>query len=168
MSASEENLAKLDLYIDGELGAEERLEFESLLADDPALERELAGRRAAMGMLAEWAEGLPAAPRRAGSRARSPLVAALAAAAALALVAGLVGLSRPDPEDRHARPQTKPKITIVDMEHGVELRESEGETELVVDPFPMKWRTLRQGVQVIPSKSGEPETLVVDPFPEEG
>jgi hypothetical protein len=168
-------LRKLDRYLDDELSDEQRLEFESRLGEDPELSRELAERRAAMSMLSDWAaaESAPVRPRLTlGTSLRLGLAAA-AAAAAVAVPLGLyrsAGTTPPTNEVNKVKvvPRTG-KLTMRSMSEGVEVREeADGVTELVVDPFPMKWRTLKSGVQVIHGKSGGPDELVVDPFPEEG
>ncbi|MHC4913845.1 MAG: anti-sigma factor family protein [Planctomycetota bacterium] len=164
MDSPEERLSRLDRYIDDELDHDERMDFESRLADSPELSRELAERRAAMGMLADWSDSLVGPPARRRLTLGASLRLALAAAAAVALVAVPLALSRrPD-----ARGADAGGLTWGTMD-GVRLVETgDAATEMVVDPFPMKWRTLSDGVQVIDGESGGPDELVVDPFPEEG
>ena len=184
MASCEEVTAGLDRYIDDELGREERLDFESHLADCPECSRGLAERRAAMGMLAEWSE--PSGGARAAARrpAGATLRLALAAAAALLAVGLFAGLHL---EGRPARVDGPPageaaaggrdegagearKLSMRGLDQGVKvLRDAPGgPVELEVDPFPTNWRTLKDGVRVIHGKSGGPDELVVDPFPEEG
>ncbi len=164
-----ELLSRLDRYIDDELSDAERLEFESRVADSPELSRELSERRAAMSLLSEWSESGATAPAQRMTLG-STLRLGLAAAAAVAVVAVPLSLSRSGDKDPvvAAKPD-RPAIVMHTLDEGVEMRsEDDGTIELVVDPFPMKWRTLEDGVQVIRSKSNESDELLVDPFPEEG
>ena len=162
MDSPEEMLSSLDRYIDDELSHDARSDFERRLAEDPELSRELAERREAMGMLADWSGSLASPPARRSFSLVASLGLALAAAAAIALVAVPLALSgRRGARDTDA-------LTWGDM-NGVRLvQNADSAPEMVVDPFPMKWRTLSDGVQVIDGESGEPDELVVDPFPEEG
>jgi anti-sigma factor RsiW len=163
-----EMLSRLDRYIDDELSREERLEFESRLGDSPELSAALGERRAAMGLLTDWADEL-AAPRRTRLTLGWSVRLAVAAAAAIAAVAVPLGLSRSERVGNEVSRKPETGLTMRSMEEGVEVRsDSDGAVELVVDPFPMKWRTLNNGVQVLRSKSEESDELLVDPFPEEG
>jgi len=165
--AQEERQFMLDRYIDGELSDSERLEFESRLAESPELARELSQRRAAMSLLSEWSEANTAVPAQRMTLG-STLRLGLAAAAAVAVVAVPLSLSRSETEKPEVATSTETKLAISDAP-GVEVRtDADGAVELVVDPFPLKWRTLRDGVQVIRGKSDEADELLVDPFPEEG
>jgi anti-sigma factor RsiW len=156
-------LASLDRYLDDELPDAERLAFERELADDPALSAELGLRRAAMTALEDWAGAPCSAPqhpaRPATRRLRLVLAAAIASAAAVLLLVAGAG-------DRRSGPATvRGRLVMRQLDSGVSFSP---DGELVTDPFPITWRTLRDGVRVIPGSAERAEELVVDPFPEEG
>jgi hypothetical protein len=163
MDGGSEITPMIDRYLDDELSTQERRDFEALLSDSPELSEALSERRAAMAALSDWADAMPATEpaRRRMSPARTALVAA-AAAAALAAVPAYFYLAGRGP-DRSGGEEHR--LTMRSMEEGVTVN---AEGELVTDPFPMKWRTLQDGVQVVRGASGEPDALMVDPFPEEG
>lgn len=165
MASCDLTLTEIDRYIDDELPAEARSALEAHMADCPECNRAFQERRAAMAMLAEWAGSAPepaaaTARRELPRRARPARWAVLAAAAALLLIglsAGLYFTGEPE--------GTGP-------EGGLNWRTLEGvevvEGELVVDPFPVNWRTMKEGVEVVRAGADAPQELIVDPFPEEG
>lgn len=163
MDSGSEITPEIDRYLDDELSAQERRDFEALLSDSPELSEALSERRAAMAVLGGWADSLtlPGARRARLGPARTVLVAAAAAAALAAVPTALyfAGRTPSRPEGQGHR------LTLRAPGEGVSVNPA---GELVVDPFPMKWRTLQDGVQVVRGASGEPDALRVDPFPEEG
>ena len=178
MAACDEVRPALDRYMDGETDREGREAVEKHLAGCAGCRAALSERRGASALLKEWGRQ----PARAVLTAtgRGPLVAVrvmLAAAAAL-LVAGLC-LAQYNRSSSAAGARSGAPL-LASAGHQVNLRAlSDGgvqvvpgkagePAELVVEAFPLKWRSLSSGVQVIPGKSGEAAELVVDPFPEEG
>ncbi len=159
MSRHEEMIALLDRYMDDELTDFERKSFEALVADEPALSRELAERRELMDMLADWADAPATSPKHTSRSGVLLGAAAAVAVAATALIASNLPLQSTTPEDH--------KLRWRDMKNGVSVS-TEG--ELTVDPFAadrMQWRKLNKtnGVEVIPGKPESSDELLVDPFP---
>jgi len=159
MSPNQEMIALLDRYMDDELTDSERKSFESLVADEPELSRELAERRELMGMLADWADAPETASANSSKSGLLLGAAAAVAVAATALIASNLPLQSTTP--------TEDQLRWRDMKNGVSVS-TEG--ELTVDPFAadrMQWRKLNKtnGVEVIPGKPESSDELLVDPFP---
>lgn len=138
MTACREVSAALDRYLDGETAVGDRSAIEEHLGGCPECARLLAERRAAMGMLAEWVGPGARASSDVPVRARSVWLRVAAAAAALVLA-------------------------------GTFAWKLAEERPVASEPVPSKdgtvMRSLGAGVTVVPGKAGEPDELVVDPFP---
>ncbi len=172
MAACSEVGPALDRYLDREAEPSERAGIERHLGECAECARLIAERRAAMGMLAEWAAegaGAPPAAREVRPKpVRLRLALAVAAAAALVAVAAAWHFSGRE----HARPGPAScghRLTMRSMDDGVTVVPgAAGEPdELVVDAFPVQlcWQPMSSGVNVVQAGAGEPDELVVDPFP---
>ena len=171
MAACKDVQAGLDRYLDNEMAAEERPAVEAHLAGCPECRTALVERRAAMGLLAQWAASGAETRGRAPIRSAAGWLRLTAAAAALALAASVAWqYAGKEPPVVPAAVPAKPKLVMRTLDQGVTIVRGEaGEPdELIVEAFPLTWRSLSSGVEVVSGKSGEPVELVVDPFPEEG
>jgi hypothetical protein len=167
----------LDRYLDGEADRECREAVDRHLATCAECRQALAERRRASELLREWSREPAGSEAAAAGRGARVAVRFLVAAAAGLLVAALCLAQHSQGPSAGGDKSAVPVATAGHQLHmrtlgdgGVQVVPGKaGEpAELIVEAFPLKWRSLSSGVQVIPGKAGEAAELVVDPFPEEG
>jgi hypothetical protein len=169
MAACREVGAALDRYLDGEMNAAERAEYERHLTGCRECAGLLAERRTAGGMLAEWVRAevveRSSAPVRTGTGWLR-----VAAAAAAVFLAGTIAWQHTDGVSVAPVPAPSGhKLVMRSMDRGVTVvpGKAGAPDELVVDAFPVElcWRSMTSGVQVVRGEAGQPQELIVDPFP---